>query len=254
MSNRDKYLRIYSECLEEEYYDKSIEPLLKNLYCLVYCYERGIKEGKYTNLFMDNYSIDKLRIEFVSKLIDLFKKIVNDNNQNKVYNACRVFLASNDLSKINYGLKTIFYPQDFYREDSDQYYSIMNDIIFWYSHNNDDKTDIIESIDKDLKEILDLYKDYLYAIPNESKDDIYKSISFVDYMKIVIAHYYKDKLDNSIFPKVLDYVYQNIDLIDDFYEMNNYDKVDPTINDDYICQKIVDKIIENCTKNNQIIK
>ena len=254
MNNKEKYLKIYQECLDKEYYEKSIEPLLHNLYGLVICYEEGIKEGKYINSFMDENSINNLRVEFVSKLINIFTRIVSINNQNKVYNACRLILTSNNASRIPYGLKTIFYPQEAYLEDSDQYYSIMNDIVFWYANNDDSKLYYLESIDINLKEMLDLYKDYLGKIPNENKDDIYKSISFVDYMKIVIAHYYKDKYDINLFPKVLDYVYHNIDYLDDFYEMNNGNDINQSTNDDYICKILVDKIIENCTKNNRIIK
>ena len=109
MKKNNKYLEIYYDCLQEEYHNKEIEPLLPTLYGLVYCYERGIKEGKYTNLFMDEDSINDLRIEFISKIISIFTRIVSDNKQNQVYDTCRLLIASKGgLSTIHYWLKFMF--------------------------------------------------------------------------------------------------------------------------------------------------
>ena len=56
-------LDVYYQCLRKEYYDKSIEPLLEVLYSLVICYERGISEGSYVNLFMDDDSINEVKVQ-----------------------------------------------------------------------------------------------------------------------------------------------------------------------------------------------
>ena len=254
MKKNNKYLEIYYDCLQEEYHNKEIEHLLHILYGLVYCYERGIKEGKYTNLFMDEDSINDLRIEFISKLINIFKRIVSDNKQNLVYDTCRLLISSKgNLSTINYWLKFMFYPQEAYLEDSKNYYLTMNDIIYWHTTDSF-KLDNYKSLDSDLKEMLYQYKEYLNNIPENIENDVYIKISFINYMQVVIAHYFKDKYDINIFPKVLDYVYQNIDYLDDLYEMNNIDNEDHTLSDIYICKMLVEKIIDNCTKNSRIIK
>ena len=253
MNNIEKNLEIYYECLKKEYKDPSIEPLLGTLYGLVRGYEQGIREGKYINLFMDKNSIDNLRAKYISQLLPLFTRIVKTNKQGKVYEACRFLLAyTKDISRIYNWLTFVFFPQDAYLEDSYEYYLTINNLISQYETGNDMEKRI-KSLDADFYEILRQYENYLKKIPCRNRDEIYIHISFVNYMQAVIAHFYKEKYDISLFPKVLDYVFNNLGYLDDFVEMNNNNE-DKDIIDENITQMVINKIMDNCTKNNPIIR
>ena len=114
---------------------------------------------------------------------------------------------------------------------------------------------MIQSLDPYFREILCLYKEYRNALSDDNIDEIYDRISFVNFMGIVIVYFYREKYDINIFPKVLDYVFQNIDNLDEFVELHNYGSKDGSLEDAHSFEDIfVRKIIDGSTKDIPIIR
>ena len=251
--NKQNKLDIYYECFDKVYSNKSIEPLVPMLCGLVICYEEGIREGKYTTLFMMEDSINDLRIQYVHNLIILFTRIVSENKQNKVYDTVRLLLyLGRNASNVTSGLKALFYPQEFCIEDSYQYHSVLREITSEYIYNSSKYNKIdakyFNVLENDFIEILNYYKEYLKNIKPKNMDEVDHKTKFTGYMNVVMAYYYKEKYDVNVFPKIVDYVFNHVEELEEFNKLNNPD-YKYAFEDVYI-----NKIMESCTKEVPVIK
>lgn len=251
--NKEKYLSIYYECLDGEYYNPSIEPLLEVLHHLVIGLEDDLSSDNTTNYFMDEDNNDNRRADFISKLINVFTRIVYDNKQDQVLDACKLFVHINkNWLVIPNELESFFYPQDAHLVDSHSYHSTWRNIISSYTYNegyNAIDPKYFKAIPDNMKQVLDLFKEYRDSIILNNIDDVDRKTRFNGYMNVVIAYFHKEKYDINIFPKVLDYVYNHAYDLDEFYKLNTNE------NNRYALEgNIVSRIIEHCTGNTPVIK
>ena len=103
-------------------------------------------------------------------------------------------------------------------------------------------------LENDFIEILNYYKEYLKNIKPKNMDEVDHKTKFTGYMNVVMAYYYKEKYDVNVFPKIVDYVFNHVEELEEFNKLNNPD-YKYAFEDVYI-----NKIMESCTKEVPVIK
>ncbi|MBP5684053.1 MAG: hypothetical protein J6X02_02210 [Bacilli bacterium] len=247
------YLEIYNQCLNKNYHHPTVEPLIDVLYALVSQYEKELLNKRDYDSHEVEYN-NYYRLKFISAIIDLFGKIVLDNKQDKVLPTLSL------LSKIHCNikaeesllyLKILFDSQKAYRENSSHYSTLFMNIFNCYLCKETYKRHgyiiavridpkYYSALDSDFIKLLDIYKEYKSRLDEKNIDPEHMT-HFQGYIKsIVIPHYYKDKCDVKLFPQVLDYVFNNLRQLGDFYELNFIEDDDQFDQEDALFYKIVD--------------
>ena len=254
---KEKYLKIYYDCLEKKYNDPSINELNDVLYQIIFRVEKNLKNSVMAKMLNNDHINDDTRVEQVFQLIKLFRKIVKDNRQNEVKGALRLIVS---LSKINayeilHYLMAFFYPKEAYLDPrcERRYHLLIENMITDYVFKEINGYTFIDKkyydvLKPDMRKVLDIYK---YYFENTSMKDLYdrNCISkFYKYIRFVITYYYKEKCDVSLFPTILDYLYLYCEYVDEAVELNY---------SDFSCaeEDIIYKVLMDClSKNSPIIK
>jgi hypothetical protein len=252
---KDIFLEIYYLCLEKKYYDPSIGSLHELLYKIIIGLESELKRSVAVKIFKNEHLNDDTRAEYVRDLTHLFMRIVKDERENQVYPACKLIfdLSSKRWLDLLTNLKVFFYPKEAYDEENYRYHELLGEIVTEYVYKKNNGYECIDEkdfdvLDPDFIKILDMYREYHAGIRIKDSNDFKRVSRFGNYIENVIAYYYKDKYDISLFPKVLDYVFNNVEQLDAFRELNNPNR------DKCIEEAHIKRIIEGCTKSNPIIK
>jgi len=262
-NERKKYLSIYDECLKKKYFNPSLGSLNNLLYIIINDFEKSLRLERFLFDDMIDYFENK-RINTIRELIDLFTRIINDKKDdqiyNQVYNSYQLLLVLSghgypDDFEVNVGiyLKAFFYPEEVYAEKNYDFHRLMDRIIFkyvyrnyFYNNNNFDKSKF-NILDSRLIRILDMYKEYCDGIKKCCEDFNDRNL-FCTRMDKVIAQFYIDKYDISLFPKVLDFVFNNVEQLEAFCKFNNFPH--EMKEDEYYMRLIIDA----CTKDIPVIK
>lgn len=223
----DKFVEVYSNLLHDfeggyqiQQFDYKTNKLLHDL---VYLMERGINSGDEINLFMMEDSINEMRAEYMSRLYNLFTRIVANNKQDEALTACIIFCSLRKTrSYIPDALESYFFPQDAFLNKDWEYYSIWREFCQEYIDENNalHRKNVFDNIDPYLKELLGLYKKHLDSKKIEYYEDYRHNELFKEYMEIIIAYCYKEKYDHSIFPKIIEYVDEHVEEFEAYYNFN----------------------------------
>ena len=246
------FLDIYKECLEKKYYN----PALGSLNSLLHVIIREFDNRLIMNQTLSSSS--SYMANYIKSLINIFTKIINDKKENQIYDAYKLILELSLLSN-NYRmekdalasyLECIFYPKEAYIKCNFQYCLLINNIIEKYAYFKNYGYRCVDKckfsiLDPYLIKMLDLLSEYYDVI---RKGDLQEK-TFCRLMNLVVAYFYKEKYDISLFPKVLDYVYNNLDQICEFFFLNN-----SSADDNEVRKVYIGGIIEACTKNIPVIK
>jgi len=243
------YFDIYKKCLEKSYYNPALGSLNNLLYEIIKVYNYLFKE--------DHPPLDYIDADFVKDMINIFTKIVNDKKENQVYDVYKLIIEIPICNNIYYTigrlavyLECIFYPKEAYLNNEYCYCLLINNILnnYVYGKYGDNKC-----VDKSKFSILDPYLIKMLDLLSEYYDVIRKGEAqdreFCKTINLVVAYFYKEKYDISLFPKVLDYVYNNFDQLCEFFLLNNRDADDIEVEEIYIS-----RIMDACTKDIPIIK
>jgi len=251
-TEKNFFLDIYKECLEKKYYNPALGSLNNLLHEII---------REFDNRLIMNQpllSSSSYMASYIKSLINIFTKIINDKKENQVYDAYKLILELSLLS--NYYrmekdalasyFECIFYPKEAYIKCNFQYCLLINNIIenyayfknYGYRCVNQNRFSVLDPY---FVKILDFLRDYHAGI---IKGDRQES-TFCRLMNLVVAYFYKEKYDISLFPKVLDYVYNNLDQVCEFFLLNNRSADSNEVEKIYI-----GGIIEACTKDIPVIK
>jgi len=247
--DREKYLAIYNDCLEKKYYNSSFGQLNDLLYIII----EDLDNSPILPVLSDNS-----KVKIIRDLIILFTRIVNDKRENQLYGAYKLILymsgifGSLDKSELVTNLKVFLYPEEAYVEKNFYYHRLISGLVDNYimKKNFDDKSfdqSKFDVLDPRLIRILDMYREYHAGIMN-CRDDFNFYISFCTHMNNVVAQFYINKYDINLFPKVLDYVFNNVEQLNVFYKLNRQNE------DKKIDEAFMRLIIDSCTKDIPVIK
>ena len=228
----EQNLNIYFQCLTKSYENKDIEPIIGVLYGFVSFYDQGL-HNNYEISMSSNININISKSVFIDTLIPFFKKLVSQDDfhllKKYIY-----FLDNNDTlwSNLLNELYMMFYPEDFHKMFPEKYYNLMKDLSFRYVIN--DKETECES---NLMDFFDKYKEYwLKIIPRSIKESNKKRL-FERTVGLFIAYCYKNNIDSSDFTIKLDYIFNNLDKIYAYVELNDLDR------DSSLCYEQISKMI-----------
>lgn len=256
-NQKNKWISLYYDYLDNDYPQTFGNQLDIILYNLVIELEKGIRSGSDSNYFMDDDSKDDIRVEFISKLYNLFTRINSNNKEGEVLDACKLFYHLKDSrSYIPDALEMYFFPQDAYLTNSINYHFIWNNIIRTYNNDNSINFDrkYFKALPQNIKQILDMYGEYLDYMDEDPRydNDWEHNHFFKEFMGMVISFFHKEKYDISLFPMALDYVNDHIDELEELYKLN-CENVEESFIYDY-SEMFVNKIMNDVMGDKPIIR
>ena len=257
-NKKEKLITLYYKILRREYSISKNALIDEILYNLLLELENKISSGAEGTLFMDEDSYDEIRVEYLSKLLVLFPRVESNNLQDKVLDACKLFVHLRGYrSYIPDALELYFFPQESYLNNKNFYYSLWDEIIRNYTEDTSLDMDYkyIKAIDPKITNLLDTYISFGEGIEIDINNWRNNTL-FNKYIKIVIPYFYKEGYDTELFPKVLDYAFNHALEIEEYYTMNTGSK-----NEYVSCSKlyemdegIINVIMNGAMGNNRIIR
>lgn len=241
----EKNLNIYYECLCKVYENKDIEPLIDVLYTLVEIYDDGLHKTYDIN-GVDAKLVKNNKALFIDTTIEFFTKLVKNNDDNILEEY--VNISFNNGAKwydITYFLYALIYPSDYYNKDVKRYYGVFKTLAtnYVYHENNDNYYIRIQ-------QYLEEYKEYFDKIEWIPLKDLNRKIYLNHIISIVIANLYLDDITFYKLPKIIDYVYNNLEYIKDFMDTNS----NKTEGDSYKLNRIlVSKILSDIEDDKKAI-
>ncbi len=201
---------------------------------------------------------ESMKAQYICDLIALFKRIIKDGRENELTPACNLYIGiSEQKSDIPNALGSYLYPQDSYLRDKRFYYGIWHDLIATY---NDDfllemNLSLYKNIKPEVKNLLEIYNKYsqniMCSIDNWRQRSIFSTI-----MYHILPYFYKEGYDRSLFPAVLNYVFNNALDLEIYYILNSGDE-NNEVDFKYIKNidsGIMSRIMEGIKGNNRIIR
>ena len=245
-SKMQKNLNIYFQCLFKSYHNEDIEPLIEVLYTLVEMYDEELNKNYDVN-GPDANLIRKNKSAFIETLIDLFTKLIKNDD---IYFLKDYIHFSFDYGAkwydIEYFLYALIYPKDFYKKNNEKYYEVFKTLASNVAYKSDD-----DNYPLTIQQYLDEYKKYYSTLEWIPLKDFPKKLYFNYIMSIMIANFYVDDVTHYKIPRVVDYVFNNLEYIRDFLNTNGIDNKKES---NKLKEILVSKILSNIEDDKREIK
>ena len=240
-STKKRNLKIYNDCLNGCYENKEIEPLINTLYLFVDNYNYGL------NLFLEKRVIidglaDDMKSEFMDNILDLFKKIINDHNEEAMIeylDIIRKYKIKWD-NIIDY-LYAIMYPLDFYKKNSKKYFEAFHKFTDFYIN------DEVFSSNTKIERILKIYGSYIEIRHWSIYSCDLSRIDFNYIATIALAVFYFNDFDENELFGLIDYIYNNMPQINDYLTLNNGN------NEEVLYEYLVSTLLSNMKETKKVI-
>lgn len=119
-----QYVLEFYECLNRNYHNDKIEPVMDALCEMVCTYERHLNFLMSIDIIKSGKSKDNQVSDFMKKLMPLLEKMVTDNNYDNIFQAVKFI---NETGNICFYfaecLELLYYPQEAFKDNIKEFYN-----------------------------------------------------------------------------------------------------------------------------------
>lgn len=246
----ENYVKIYDECLNRNYHNEKLKPIISYLYDIVNHYDRDIKENcTASNMedFLKYYNNTKKY--FIEDLLMIFNVIIDKNNY---YDLDKViafaFKLNLDYTAITNYLNAIYNLEYFDKEDSIERDMFMIDVETKVRSN-----ELNDNYNFLFYQMMSCYKKYDLMINNSNIKHEIKRF-FNRYSVTILYYFYLNNYDVSELEKMYDDIINNFEYYISIFEMNYIDMYYPFIFVQEEEKRIIKTIVEDRFNNKKTIK
>ncbi len=201
---------VYYTCLNHNYHDEKLEPVLDVLYEIIKVFDGHLNILVSMNMLNNkNAEIKK----FMSSLLPIMERIVKDNKYETLPQAIKIINDSaNGYSYYGSCLELLYYPEDLFNKDEKVFYLIINNFC-----------EKKRQIPKEFYPFK--FVDYINELANSYYllgriSSIAQKYVVTELSHVIVGYAYIHNMDASSVFKMIDYITNNYQLIDDYLNLN----------------------------------
>ena len=208
---------IYENCLYKRYHNEKIEPIIRCLYQVVKHYNKELTGSKNDSIEIKNHN----KVEFINKLLLVFEKLVEKENNDDLYNTIRLLFSlkidHNDF--INY-LYLFYFKEDVYNDNIMDFYEKMKRLCYLVIRYN-----TFETSNTYLFQLIDCFLMKYQGLSPEVNYYYNKILYFLDYYGHIIISVVYLKYELSDLENILNGIIVDFEDIENYFLLNGINSV-----------------------------
>ena len=246
----EDYIKIYNECLNRNYHNEKIEPIINNLYDIVNHYNRDIKDSsnavypEETKKYYDN-----VRKSTMDDLLNVFNIIIEKNNYHDLNEVIAfAFELDLDWTVITNYLNVIYNLESFDKENNFDCDMVMMEVT-----NKVCSNEIEGNYSFPFYQLISCYKKYDMVVNNNNIKSEIKRF-FNRYSVTILYYFYLNNYDVEELEKMYDDILNHFEYYISIFEMNTEELFYQYIFVQDNEKRIIKSIIDNRFNNKKLIR